>query len=472
MVRERISRDMKKYAGLLAILISLVFLSSDVKACSCADSGTVDKEFARAKNVAILKAVQIEKAVTKLTVEKIYKGDLKIGQELIFVQGGGADCIWTFNDKDLGKEFLFYLGSDLNYAITCSRSRSKKWAAADISYLDNLKNVRGRTRISGIISQYFDSAVDEGQIKSEPLADHEVFISGNGKNIRTRTDKNGVYEVYGLPSGQYRIAPEKIKGYLPRYDYVKKGDSASVYLLDSSQSEMNFSFDIHNSIKGSLFNADGEPLEDIYVNLLPAHGEPRKYFVEMVRSKKDGIFEFKDVPAGTYVIVGNPKNEITAEYPYSRFYSSGIDDRKTAEEITIGPGQNLSGFTIRASRPVETVTIRGSVLFADGNPVPSESVKFASGEGGILVKNDPWDSTDKNGNFVLRILKGQKGVIYSYLWPNNTYTWRKCLDKIETAKARAEKDKEGYLLTNRFQIDSAENRSDIVLKFPFSLCKQ
>lgn len=468
----------------LTAILSLVWFSSNALACSCADIGTVDKEFARSKNVAILKAVHIEKAGsdqrsgydgvkwTKLRVEKVYKGDLTLGQELTFFQGGGADCIWTFSDKDLDKEFLFYLGTDLSFAGVCTRSRPKKWAAADINYLDNLKNVRGRTRISGIISQYFDSAVDEDQIKYEPLKNHTVWISGNGKNIRARTDENGVYEVYGLPPGQYRIEPEKLKGYLPQDDNFKKGDSSSVDLPNSGQAEMSFSFRIHNSVRGRLLDSDGLPLEDVRLNLIPAKDKPRQYFVETAYPKKDGSFEFEDIPAGTYVIVGNPKNEVTAEYPYPRFYSSGTDDRKTAEEITIGPGQFINGFTIRASRPSETVTVKGRVLFSDDMPVSGESVKFASGEGGLPVNNDPLGSTDTNGNFVLRILKGQKGIIYAYLWPNNTYTWRKCLDKIETAKANAEKDKDGYLLTNRLRIDSAENRADVVLKFPFSLCKQ
>ena len=29
--------------------------------------------------------------------------------EIVFGQGGGADCIWTFNEQSVGHQYLFYL---------------------------------------------------------------------------------------------------------------------------------------------------------------------------------------------------------------------------------------------------------------------------------------------------------------------------------------------------------------------------
>ena len=47
----------------------------------------------------------------------------------------------------------------------------------------------------------------------EILTDSPIVIKGNGKTIRLKTDKNGVYEIYDLAPGRYRVTPVKIRGY-------------------------------------------------------------------------------------------------------------------------------------------------------------------------------------------------------------------------------------------------------------------
>ena len=44
-----------------------------------------------------------------MVVERVFKGKLKIRDEIVFGQGGGADCIWTFDEESIGHQFLFYL---------------------------------------------------------------------------------------------------------------------------------------------------------------------------------------------------------------------------------------------------------------------------------------------------------------------------------------------------------------------------
>ena len=108
----------------IVAMVFVGFLLADVaKACSCAGNLTVDFAFQQAPTVVILRLKQVEKykegergygyggiKQSRLTVEKVFKGNLKPGQELNFTQGGGGDCIWTFDERSIGEEFLFYLG--------------------------------------------------------------------------------------------------------------------------------------------------------------------------------------------------------------------------------------------------------------------------------------------------------------------------------------------------------------------------
>ena len=284
-----------------------------------------------------------------------------------------------------------------------------------------------------------------------------------------KTDKNGVYETYGLPPGLYRIQPEKVTGFVPTNGIRKKTESASVVLHAGGHAESNFYYDIENAISGKLLGADGKPLADVLLDLVPAESNPAKYFVNTARSEADGTFRFERIPQGTYVIVGNRDNVITAEYPYPRFYASGTDDRASAPNIAIGPGDFLDGFVVKAPRPVETVLISGFLLFKDGSPVTTGSVRFVTGDGESSLPGDAYGYPDESGNFKLHVLKGQKGFIFGYV-PLNTWAFRECPDRVKTIQLETQQARLQFPATPRREIESASETSGVELRFPFTLC--
>src|SRR5262245_10240413 len=81
-------------------------------ACSCGPRPTVLDSFERSDEVVIVRALSVEKVQDKedqhyvdgvksttMVVEKVFKGKLKVRDEIVFGQGGGADCIWTFDEE-------------------------------------------------------------------------------------------------------------------------------------------------------------------------------------------------------------------------------------------------------------------------------------------------------------------------------------------------------------------------------------
>ena len=125
------SRHLKQYS--LPPLFILVFLLGlrTVEACSCGASPTVLDSYKWADVVVTVNVASVEKAEpektappgqmsngenyvdgvksTTMRVEEVFKGTLKVGAEMVFAQGGGANCIWTFNENEVGKKFLFVL---------------------------------------------------------------------------------------------------------------------------------------------------------------------------------------------------------------------------------------------------------------------------------------------------------------------------------------------------------------------------
>lgn len=132
----------------------LLITAQTASACSCGRRPTVLESFDESDEVVIVRVISVEKVAdtgerhyvdgvrsTTMIVEKVFKGNLKIRDEIVFGQGGGADCIWTFDEKSVGHQFLFYLNrpeklSDRRYlpssdpglwfAFGCGRSSGRK----------------------------------------------------------------------------------------------------------------------------------------------------------------------------------------------------------------------------------------------------------------------------------------------------------------------------------------------------------
>src|SRR5690606_22097843 len=138
---------------------------------------------------------------------------LRIGDSMMFAQGGDGDCIWTFTEESVGERYLLYLDDTCDggwwLAFACGRSIGLEAATEDLLYLDNLDAVRGKTRIYGTVSFGWNVA-EEYRPSIEGLA---VKIIGNKRSVTLKTDKNGVYEIYDLPPGKYEILPDIPKGW-------------------------------------------------------------------------------------------------------------------------------------------------------------------------------------------------------------------------------------------------------------------
>jgi hypothetical protein len=211
----------KQYSLLLTFIA--VFLNMHIaNACSCAGTCTVLNAYEGASVVLIAKAISVEKAApgegwegiksTKMVIEKVFKGNLKIGDEMTFGQGHNMDCIWGFY-KPVGQRFLLYLGgpekhSGLWYVFSCSRSRGiseDDESIDDLLYLSKLWSVIGKTRISG--------AIEFGGGDDTSVEGIVVRIVGGDKSYEVKTNKEGVYEIYDLPAGEYLIEPQVPTGW-------------------------------------------------------------------------------------------------------------------------------------------------------------------------------------------------------------------------------------------------------------------
>jgi hypothetical protein len=90
-------------------------------------------------------------------------------------------------------------------ASLCGRSKNVKNATEDLLYLDKRDQVRGKTRVSGT----YVSGFYRGELK---VAGRKIHIVGEARTYETITGENGVFEIYDLPPGEYRLEPELQSG--------------------------------------------------------------------------------------------------------------------------------------------------------------------------------------------------------------------------------------------------------------------
>ena len=133
---------------LLTLGLALLLLPKIAAACALVPKPTVLQAYENNDVVVIARAVSQEKTKdpefngsrvlsTTMQVEKVFKGDLRVGDKMTFGQGNGIRCTWVFYEDDIGKEYLFYLespgeGSKLRFEFGYGRSSFLAEAADDL----------------------------------------------------------------------------------------------------------------------------------------------------------------------------------------------------------------------------------------------------------------------------------------------------------------------------------------------------
>jgi hypothetical protein len=499
-----LSRHLKKYFALPFFLLIFVLSVRTAEACSCGPSPTVLDSFNYSDVVVVVSAVSVEKAEpaetappgrmsdgtnyvdgvkwTTMRVEQVFKGTLKVGDEMIFNQGGGADCIWTFSEEDVGKKFLFYLGrvkgSTRWFGGTCGRSGPVERTGDDLLYLNNLDKLRNKTRISGTIAFRHETG--------ESLAGRKIRITGNKQIHELKTDGNGVYEIYDLPAGRYFVEPETPKGwkvarfwigYSPSVDRTSKEGSLQsipIILEANKHAGLDIMFEIDNVVRGRIIDPLGQPMNGVCLDLVPADGSKGEYRADC--TEQDGVFQIDEIPPGAYVIVVNDDGEKTSTEPFGKFYYPKALKREEATVLNIAVGDVIENLEIYPPIELKTVTVEGVLLYSDGKPVANESVEFKAARK-ESAKNDEDDddpndagvTTDLKGRFSIKIVQGTQGTLFGGMY-SYVGEFENCPKLDRAIKQTGERVAE--LKTPPVEIRATTNLYDVELKFPFPYCKK
>jgi hypothetical protein len=505
-----------------SLFIVLIALSaSAVLGCSCMAKPTVLDSFEGSELTVVARLASVEKTREKkdeddihyirsatMVVIKVFKGDVKPGQELKFAQGGGADCVWTFDEDWIGEDFLFYLGrptkghpfiddeeedeeegegdqkidkarsGELMYrAGTCGRSRSIENARDDLSYLENVEKYRGRTRLSGRFGAWWFNDDFRG-------ADIKLKIVGKSKSYSAKTDKDGYFELYDLLPGEYVVTVASPFGWKTN-DYMvehtstgyegfdprakpKAKNQIPIMIKKGRHTALDLTFDIDTAIKGKVLSPAGKPMKGVGVMAVSTERKEGDYRGPSDYTDEKGEFVIEEMAPGNYILVVNADGRKDADEPFGVLFYPGVTEFSNAAVIAVEAGKYVTGRIIQIPQSVELVPIKGMFLFSDGKPVVDEWVKFAPDDQGLY--DEMRQETDVTGSFFFQVPKGVKGTISGEM-----YMYIGAFKNCEKLDALIKESGSNNFLTVRssiLQVDTSEPPVSVEITFPFPSCEK
>jgi hypothetical protein len=310
--------------------------------------------------------------------------------ETYFVDGRRADGLLT--------QLLPIVEGD----VGCSRTRPVQYAAVDLRVLRR-PSPPGATRVTGVVHgpETFTSGLVRPRTHAF-VSGARIEIVGSTWASTIATDAAGVYELDGLPPGDYTLrlsVPETQTAGSFRDD----GSPARIHLDQGGLVERNFELFWDGRIEGKVYDASGAPAR-AWVELFRADGRQLPGFVEhFEQTTDDGSYRFRKIPRGRYLVVVNPGGPGDG-WPHDIQYYPGTDRKEQAHVFDLADGERVGGVDFRAPLLSQRV-LRARVIRADGTPVSGASVCVA------YEKTDDYEAlaghhcsrdTDQNGDAVIR----------------------------------------------------------------------
>lgn len=349
-------RNLRRILILFFLLVSFLALRfTAATACVLLPLPTVLDACERADIVITARLVSIEKTKepdpihlnirsATMLVQKVFKGNVKVQDAISFAQGNGIDCLWTFDEKMIGREYLLYLNSpdedsDLWY-LGQGRSSEVSDAANDLLYLNNLDKVHGKTRVSGTLDGDF------------PVAGKNVRIIGKNSTFQTATNEHGVYEIYGLPPGKYLIAPEMPYGWIIDKDEsfptvserrIASKSYKAFTLRPKRHAVIDFAFKIDNAVQGHVYDQNGRPLADAAIALI---SEKDDIGMSSQFTDKKGRFNFESVSPGRYKLIVHEDKPGSGQLTRASYYDPQKSKLLMALSVNIKHGESMRGLKI------------------------------------------------------------------------------------------------------------------------------
>ena len=458
----------------LIACLSLVMLTSAAFACSCASFGgcpglhdTLGPVFLGT----VLAVTDLPRtgADTFLSFRKArFHVDELLGglsadvHEIDVLTGlGGGDCGVPFQ---VGEVYLVdaVAGKDgLVHASICSSTRRIDAAGTLLRILRDRRDGRQLPSLAGQIAQRdrnFDGLL--GTYPAKPLANALVRVKADGQVFEARADSDGLYEFHNLPTGRYEFVPELPQGATVSWYIGSDEPLPPVQLTAGACQVHNIEVFASGTIQGRILDSSNTPLADAFVYIVPVDQQPltSKRQLYWASQGKEGFYEFVHIPQGQYLVLVNPEDSLSPDFPYRRTFYPGVHDRASATVIAVHAGEQIRDADIRLEQQFLPRRFTVRVTWADGSLIKGFVHIEAKGTANPKALSD------------IRQPDLKASVIELSVLPNEPYEVEAELicryaDERSNAPGAA-------LKSNRINLVPGDGRAELTLTIPATACPE
>ncbi len=344
----------------------------------------------------------------RVRVTESFKG-LPKGAEMVFQQRSYR-CTPRFKTGTRLLLYAYRAGADWE-VHACGRGSD--FEAEDLLFLRKLPRSAAATRLSGTLT-FYENTQAEGFHPIRPLAGLTVQISSPAGARKTRTNADGVYEIYGLPPGDYAVKPELPRGLHVRFPMVTgrpaslSGTDPTVALRAGSNAGVGFAIQEDNRLSGRVLGPDGKALRQVCLDVETLDGQRIPHAFTCTNG--DGVYSVEDLPRGQYRLLVNRADQPTGAMPFPTTYYPGVNDRGKATIVSVRPDAPRAGLDFHISQLEQRTVFTGQVQFRDGAPIADASIElFRDGQ---RIERARSGAT---GSFEIATLDGGKGELRAFI---------------------------------------------------------
>jgi hypothetical protein len=296
--------------------------------------------------------------------------------------------------------------------INCSRSRPVKDAVVDLRVLRHPPE--GGTRIIGYVRQ----PGPHGGFATPPetpkfLGGARIDVSGPAGTTSVTTDATGIYQLDGLPTGDYTLQLALLENQVAGF-FDPEASPAKVHLGNDGLAEHNFDLFWDGRIEGHVKDDTGKPAR-VWVMLQTADESTLPGNVNFfLQTNADGFYQVKKIPPGRYIVMVNPDGPYD-EWPYDVEYYRFALHAQNAQILELGAGQQIKGIDFTVPRLAERI-VQVRVTWPNGSGAAGASIcvayentkNFASLSTASRIKD-----TDQNGLGVIHVYGNSRVRVFA-----------------------------------------------------------